>query len=187
MRGIERGALTALVLSMACHRAPAPPATASATPTFADTTLQSAAKFTQDFYGWYRQRDMPMDSAVGLRPELFERTLLAALDSDFAAQARVPGEIVGLDWDAFTGSQDPCDTYTVMGATRSGDTVTLPIRGTCRDAAPPTAPDVIAQVRRTATSWVFVDFRHADDKGSLRQDLAELKQERDSSSGHRKR
>ena len=187
MKELGRRALAALVLLAACHRAPAPPVTASTTLTFADTTLQSAAKFTQDFYDWYRQRNGRMDLAVKERAELFEPTLLAALKADFDAQAKDSGEIVGLDWDPFIGSQDSCDPYAAIGASRSGDTVSVLVKGMCKDAEQHSGPDLIAQVRRTATGWVFVDFRHADNKGSLRQDLAELKQERDSSSGHRKR
>ena len=186
MSGRERGVLVGLMLLGACQRAPAPPATASTTLTFADTTLQSAAKFTQDFYDWYRGQNDRMDAALKDRRAAFEPTLLAALDADGAAQAKDSTEVVGLDWDPFLESQEVCDPYTVTGAVASSDTVDVSVKAMCKEIAPHTGPDVIAQVRRTATGWVFVDFRHADNKGSLRQDLAELRQERDSTAGHRK-
>ena len=173
------GALAALVV--ACHGAPASKAaSADANPISADTAVRSAAKFTQDFYDWYRGQGDRMDLALKDRRAAFEPTLLAALDADGAAQDRHPGEIVGLDWDPFTASQDPCDPYHVAGAAWHGDTVNVPVWHGCKDEAPASKPDVIAQVMRTPTGWVFVDFRHADNKGGLRQDLAELQRGRDS-------
>jgi hypothetical protein len=185
----RRGGIAALLLLAlpACGRRPALDAKVQPDIVYPDTAARSAAEFTQAFYDWYRGRNLPMDSVTGERPELLEPTLLQALKADFAAQAGNSEDIVGLDWDPFIGSQDPCDPYTVAGATRSGDTVNVPVRGQCPDAAPRSGPDVIAQLRRSATGWVFVDFRHADDKGGLRQDLAELKAERDSGSRRRTR
>lgn len=182
MKGFERGTLAALALVVACHRAPAAPATASAAPAFADTTLRSAAQFTQDFYDWYRGQGDRMDIALRERRAAFEPSLLAALDADGAAQAKDSTDVVGLDWDPFLESQEVCDPYTVTGAVLSGDTVNVSVKAMCKEMTPHTGPDVIAQVRRAATGWVFVDFRHADNKGSLRQDLVQLKRERDSTS-----
>lgn len=180
MTRLGAAGLASLTLLVACHGAPTARAAADAAPVYADTAVQSAVKFTQDFYDWYRQRDIPTDIAVKERPALFEQSLLSALRADFTAQAKDSEYIVGIDWDPFTGNQDPCVRYTVAGATWSGDTVNVPVRGICGNAAPHTGPDVIAQLRRTTTGWVFVDFRHADNKGSLREDLAQLKRERDS-------
>ena len=120
-----------------------------------------------------------MEVAVRERGGAFEPALLAALQADFAAQAKDTEEIVGLDWDPFTWSQDPCDPYVAMDATWHGDTVNVPVKSTCIRTPAQTGPDVIVQLRRSGTTWVFMDFR-PDSGAGLREDLAMLAKDRDS-------
>ena|SRR5689334_21750050 len=145
-----------------------------------DSTAQSAARFTQTFYDWYNAHADRLEIAVKERPEVFEPRLLSALQTDLEASAKNPQEIVGLDWDPFTASQDPCDPYKVDGISRRGDTILVAMRGMCTDTAPRAGPDVIAEVARGPSGWVFVDLRHPADSGSLRADLAKLREARDS-------
>ena len=144
-----------------------------------DSTAPSAQAFTQAFYDWYRRNDDRLETALAQRPELFATTLLTALRSDIEAQAKSPGEIVGIDWDPFTDSQDPCDPYQVAGTSRRGDTILVAIKGMCTDAAPRPGPDVIAQLQRKDSAWVFVDFASPGDTLSLLGHLALLRKGRE--------
>jgi hypothetical protein len=77
---------------------------------------EDARVFVQQFYDWYVNLYMaPMDKkhpvtsceiAIKQRPEYFDSGLRKALTDDYTAQARVKGEIVGLDSDPFLGGQD---------------------------------------------------------------------------------
>ncbi|MFI4971647.1 MAG: hypothetical protein ACHP7H_03110 [Hyphomicrobiales bacterium] len=151
-----------------------------------DSVAHSAAQFTQQFYVWYRQRNDRMDRAIAEGGAFFSPGLLAALRADQAASARSQ-EVVGLDWDPFTASQDMCDPYTVGRTTRRGDTVLVAVKGMCSDAAPKPGPDVIAELRRARTSWVFVNFRYLSPVRNLLADLDTLRREREHSSLTRRR
>ncbi|SRR6266571_703823 len=176
--------LTVAVLG--CQKAPrgadrvtaAPKDTSVGNPT-TDSAAQTAAAFTQAFYDWYRRHDDRLETAVAERPALFGPELLAALKADITAQDQSPGEIVGIDWDPFTASQDPCDPYRVDRITRRGDTIFVAVRGLCTDAAPRPGPDVFAELHHTASGWVFVNFREPGDTNSLLDHLALLRQQRE--------
>ena len=152
-----------------------------------DATAQSAAQFTQAFYDWYSQHDDRLEAAVSDRSFAFGPELLTALKADIDAQSKSPDEIVGLDWDPFTDSQDPCDPYKVTGTDHRGDTVRVALTGTCEGYASTSGPDVLAEVRRSPAGWVFVDFRSPGDPLSLLDHLALLRHDReaDSTGGHR--
>jgi len=151
-----------------------------------DSIARTAAQFTQGFYDWYGGVGEQTDVAVRERPSTFAPQLLEALRLDFAAQSKSPDEIVGLDWDPFLATQDPCNPYRVSQITRRSDTILVAVKGLCTDAAPHAGPDVIAEVGQTRGRWAFLDFRHAGDRGSLLQDLAALRQGRDSEPSRRR-
>jgi len=187
--GLPRRCALALAaaLALGCHKEAPPPASASASTAVRDTTLglpaadgaaQSAAAFVQAFYQWYGKLGDLYQQAVHDSPAFFAPALLAGLHADSAAKQQHPDEVVGLDWDPFLETQDPCDPYQVMGTTRRGDTVLVAVGGMCSGREPRAAPDVIAEVMARSegggTGWIFVDFRHTDDAGSLMQDLKAL-------------
>jgi len=187
-RGWVSGSWWALVLAAtACHRDARPaadrrPASASVDSTLgepaSDDEARSAARFTQAFYDWYARQGEKFEVALKASPAVFAPELLAAMRADVAAQARNRDDVVGLDWDPFLATQDPCDPYRVDRTTRRGDTILVAVTGTCADRQPRPGPDVIAEVGRFEAHWVFLDFRHAGDAGSLAQDLANLRRER---------
>jgi len=177
--------LVAALVAAACHKAPGPnarTAVAAADSTLGtpatDSAARSAAQFTQGFYDWYRARGDVFEAAVHDSPAALEPGLLQAIREDLEAQSRSPDEVVGLDWDPFLNTQEPCDPYRVQGTTRRGDTVLVSVKGTCADREPQVSPDVVAELGRLGGRWVFLDFRHGADAGSLRQDLARLRAER---------
>ena len=182
--------LAALVVA-ACHKAPAPAAQApGAIPdsTFGavatDSAAQSAGRFAQAFYDWYQSQGERFEVALKDSPAAFAPGLLAAMNADIAAQAATPDEVVGLDWDPFLATQDPCDPYRVGRTTRRADTILVTVRGMCADRQPGAGPDVVAELGRSNGRWVFLDFRHAGDAGSLLQDLAALRAERAGDKSH---
>ena len=147
-----------------------------------DSVTEAARHFTQAFYDWYGQHDNRLETAVASQAGLFAPELLEALSIDLQAQADNPGEIVGLDWDPFTASQDPCNPYRVDSVTRRGDTALVAVRGMCTDAAPRATPDAIAEVSRSASGWIFVNFRYPDRPETLLDDLATLRAARQADS-----
>ena len=191
-----RPLVAASVLVIACHReAPAGsernPGVRSQDSTLGapapDSSAQSAAHFVQAFYEWYKRTGDRYEVAVRDSAGFFDPVLLSAMRLDLVAQAGSPGAVSGLDWDPVLATQDPCDPYQVSGTTRRGDTILVAVNGMCADRPPQVQPDVIAEVRRVGRRWVFVDFRHAEDLGSLRQDLKALREGRGPDTAHASR
>ena len=187
---IRRLVLLLVLTSLSCRKPPAQPMQTGARGEDAtlgtvanDSLARAAAQFTQAFYDWYHEHDDRFDRAIAERPSAFAPELLKALRDDLAASAKSPSEIVGLDWDPFTASQDPCDPYEVDRTTRRGDTVLVAVKRACAAAALHPGPDIIAKLTHAGPTWVFVDFRHAGDTGTLLRDLATLRAGRDSATG----
>lgn len=146
---------------------------------------ESASGFTQEFYESLEERDWsvhPVDAAVADQPRYFSAELISALRIDIDVRSRHPDQIVGLDWDPFTASQDPCIPYNVDHAISSGDTVLVAVKGACTDTASSSPPDVVAVVGRSGSGWVFQDFRYPDSETGLLETLAQLQRLRDADS-----
>jgi len=146
-----------------------------------DPVALSAVRFTQAFYDWYRKVDDAYPKAIDSRPEFFAPELRAALRADLEAQRRSHDETVGMDWDPFTASQDPCDPYQAGRARRNGDTIIVAVtRLGCGGSMAGTRPSVLAKLRRIDGQWQFVDFRDAWDSGgqSVLNVLADLARDR---------
>ena len=139
----------------------------------------SAAAFAQHFYDWYVRDTMAgFEAVVRDSGALFAPELLSALREDLAASAAHPDEIVGLDWDPFVASQDPCPVYLVGHPTERDGRVLVPVTGKCGERPAGAGPDVIAELVRQGPAWAFSNFRHGSDSGSVLSDLAQLKRER---------
>jgi len=142
-------------------------------------------RFVQEFYDWYvpfTQKNMngpTFDTALKRKPTVFSPTLLRALKADSEAQARAQ-EIVGIDFDPFVSSQDPADHYDVRQARIKNDKCYVEIwRDSARDTSAKTGmPDVIAELRKRAGKWQFVNFRYPDLKSDLMTALAGLRKQR---------
>lgn len=142
---------------------------------------QSPVEFARQFYDWYVPLALgalhgpASDSALAARPNVFGPKLLAALQEDSKAQAAAAGSgmIDGLDFDPFLNAQDPCDRYVVGPATAHDGSWLVDVRGVGGCAAHET-PDVVAELARQDTSWLFVDFRYPDSNDALLTVLARL-------------
>ena len=78
---------------------------------------------------------------------------------DFAAQAKAPGEIVGLDFDPFLNSQDPCERYEVGLITQKGETYLVNVYAICSGKKSSVA-DVVPEVLHKGSQWEFINFRY---------------------------
>jgi hypothetical protein len=89
------------------------------------TSSSQAIAFVQSFYDWYlpivsnfNPHEDVSNVAIRRRPELFGQTLLRALQSDAAAQAKSPEYLVGLDYDPFVATNgDPAPHFKAIRAT----------------------------------------------------------------------
>ena len=91
------------------------------------------------------------------RPPILSEELSTALRADSQAQANVPREIVGLDFDPFLNSQDPCENYEVGEIATHDRGYTVEVYSVCSGKRSQ-RPDVIGEVTRRDSSWVFTNF-----------------------------
>jgi hypothetical protein len=80
-------------------------------------TPDSARDFVQQFYRWYvpvalsKHQESSWDVALRDKKMDFSPELAQALQRDSDAQAKVKDDIVGLDFDPFLNTQDPCQRF----------------------------------------------------------------------------
>jgi len=129
--------------------------------------IHSCIRFAAEFFRWYAPlTQMRLDGpafrvAIEQKPASFAPELLRALQIDSQAQAKAKGEIVGIDFDPFVGSQDPADHYAIRNATERDNMCTVEVwRDSTHDnAATPQHPDAIAELGFSA-GWQFTDFKY---------------------------
>jgi hypothetical protein len=146
----------------------------------------SCQLFAQQFYDWYvpiaqKPLDGPAsDVALQRRAVVFSPQLLHALRMDSEAQALAKGDIVGLDFDPFLGSQDPADHYEARQATVKKGTCSVGVwRASPTDtSAKMDGPEAVAQLKQKNGSWRFVNFTYSVGGPDLIHLLANLRQER---------
>jgi acetyl esterase/lipase len=149
-------------------------------PAVSERPEESALRFVRDFYAWYRpaaEKAGAEEEALRNRAELFTPGLLTALKEDLAASKKNGSEIVGLDFDPFLNSQDPCPRYDVGGARIEGGRALVDVKGDC--VGEKTGPDVTAELAPGPKGWVFSDFRYPYEKSGLLKVLDELRRSRD--------
>jgi hypothetical protein len=139
-------------------------------------------RVVRNFYAWYvpaASGSNPRGLALVLRhrASLFTNELFRALKEDSDAQARVPDEIVGLDFDPFLASQNPCEQYEVGRAVREGSNYHVEIYGVCSGSRQ-SKPTIIAELVPKSGSWVFANFRYPREKTDLLQVLRLLREQR---------
>jgi hypothetical protein len=125
------------------------------------TALDTPLVFVQRFYDWYAPRASTLSWADALRSKrpLFEPNLASALKADADAQAKVSGDIDGLDFDPFLGSQDPERKYLTANAPRTSAGYRVDvyaIRSGKRDAKPAVTVDLAMR----EGGWIITDFRY---------------------------
>jgi hypothetical protein len=140
---------------------------------------ESAREFVQQFYSWYLPQagaGERWDFVLKDRSSVFTPELARALREDSVAQAKVQGEIVGLDFDPFLASQDPCERYEAGSAVAKRASYWVSVYGVCSGKRHDKA-DVVAEVIRKDDRWVFVNFHYSKD-GNLLAVLKTLREDR---------
>lgn len=139
-----------------------------------DSNDLSVRKFAAHFYDWY-MKVAETDRIAALSTKQMQQALapelLHALRKDYEAQARdKSGYIVGLDFDPFLASQDPCEHYEVRKIVKRGESYWAEIHGVGGCEAH-NDPDLNAEVTSRNGAWVFTNFHYP---GPFAQDLLTL-------------
>jgi hypothetical protein len=136
--------------------------------------VKSCRDFVQGFYDWYlKEGQSTYDLALKNKSSALSPELLHALREDYAAQANVPEEIVGLDGDPFLNSQDPSERFVVGDAKLVGDKCLVVVRGVSSGKK---REYVEPELARRNGRWVFVNFHYGTTRSSSDENLVrELK------------
>lgn len=148
-----------------------------------DDLSGSARRFVQEFYDWYapgvaKAADNNREFSWRKRASDFDPALIRALKQDEDAQAKA-SEIVGIDFDPFLASQDPCSPYRAHNVTKEGDRYLVYVDLECKDFMP-AKPAVIVELARRDGRWIFTNFRYPDPKPSGSNLLTILEENRKS-------
>jgi hypothetical protein len=136
----------------------------------------------QQFYNWYvpisraNTKETSWDIALRQKPDDFTPELVAALKADSVAQAKVPDDIVGLDFDPFLSGQDPCQRYVAEQSVEKAGAYWVNVYGVC-DGKKHSKPDVVAEVKQVQGHWIFTNFHYLP-KGDLLEVLRMMANER---------
>jgi hypothetical protein len=172
------GSWCAVILMLPAH------AVAQVAPVPQDSS--SCRRFVQQFYDWYvplthaSVNGPASDSALKHKAEVFNPDLLRALKLDSEASAHAKGEVVGLDFDPFVGSQDPADRYEARHVTWRENKCSVEVwdASPADPAAKSKKPDVVADVVIDRGHWQFLNFRYPELNADLVNVLARLREER---------
>lgn len=133
----------------------------------AQDAKKSCQDFVQAFYDWYvpvalkHGRARPADLALKHKGTAFSRELAQALREDSEAQAKVKGDVVGLDFDPFLNSQDPSERYVVGNITPKGDRYWVEIYS-LTSGKKSAKPDVVPELMFKDGRWIFVNFHYGE-------------------------
>jgi hypothetical protein len=102
------------------------------------------------------------------------------LKADAAAQKRAEGEIVGIDFDPFVGSQDPADHYEIRKIFLKGESCLVEVWRSSASEKPwkPDKPDVIAELSKRYGQWRFKNFQYPEANSDLISQLALWREQR---------
>ena len=146
-----------------------------------------AVEFVKSFYDWYApwsqtdRNGTNFQRAIKRNPSIFSVELRSGLLSDFAAQSKVSGAIVGIDFDPFLNSQDPAGQYKIGNVTKQGDRYLFHLHAVI-DGVGQRKPALTAEVEQQVRGWVFVNF-HYPETSDLLSTLRELRESRSKKRG----
>jgi hypothetical protein len=141
-----------------------------------DTQAQSAKTFVQGFYDWYtgemqKNEEGPVADPLKSKRWPFSAAIVTALRADQEAQAKTPGDVVGIDFDPYLNAQDTCFPYKAGKVTASGSQYRVELFDSNCSSSHPEIPTVIAVVERDGASWRFVNFLYPGEPGKADSDL----------------
>ena len=135
-------------------------------------TLGSVGHFVQEFYDWYTPRAQGTERAPAWKLALrqkgyaFDPKLLSALREDSVAQAKSPGEVVGLDFDPFLNSQDPSQRYEIGEKAERGERYWVEVYAVSSGRRSE-RPDVTVELSKKKGHWMFVNFHYLGNRDLL--------------------
>ena len=149
----------------------------------------SCKQFVQSFYTWYLAKSKapakngtpdPLEVALKKRAVNFSPELTKRLKEDFAAAAKSPGEIVGLDFDPILNAQDCGDKYEAETVTTKGNSYLVDVVSTWNGKKESHATVQPELVQIAGGKWQFVNFHYNVDnkKDDLLNVLKVLREER---------
>ena len=147
---------------------------------------KSCRAYVQGFYDWYvplLKRPSGDPTKLAVKRYRFSPDLVRQLREDWAASAKSPGDIVGLDFDPFIDAQDLPEGRFVAGkVTRKGSNYLVEVsvlqRGKKTDDNV-----VVPELAFQDGQWSFVNF-HYGDSGDLLSTLKQLREERQQNHNH---
>lgn len=137
-------------------------ATIAILPSVAQNTAvtKSATEFVRTFYAWYVPLALKSDATettLRNKPQVLSPELYRALKGYYETEAKSKGETVGLDFDPFLNSQDPCPNFEVGQANARGNRIQVEIYGVC-SGKKSEKPDLVAEVTHDHGVWKFTNF-----------------------------
>jgi hypothetical protein len=144
----------------------------------------SPTRFVRAFYDWYvplalKDKHQPSFAvAIRARKEWFDPELAAALEEDAQAQAKVTGDVVGIDFDPFLNAQDPAAKYYVGTGSRIGEGYRVPVYSAPTHKAG-AIPDVVVLLKKDPGGWRMINFEYPEVKSDLKNSLRLLRQSRE--------
>ena len=103
--------------------------------------------------------------------------LSSALKEDSDAQAKVSDDIVGIDFDPFLNSQDPCGRYDVGTTRLRAGRYRVAVHAVC-DGARDQRPSVVVELTRAKAGWVIFSIHDPRQASDLRSVLRSLRASR---------
>jgi len=146
-------------------------------------SAKSPKRFVQQFYDWYvpialADSEGPASGrALKQKGSDFIPELFRALKDDADAQAHAE-DIVGLDFDPFLDSQDPCERYEVGDVVHLGNLYKVQVFSVC-SGIKSKKPDVIAELVSKNGLWVFTNFLYPEIHSDLLSILKSLRKDRE--------
>ena len=149
-----------------------------------DDIQKSCRNFVKQFYDWYVPEAVKEDTgsvwdlALEHKSYAFSHQLLRQLKEDSEAQAKVEGEIVGLDFDPFLNSQDVDEGYVTGKVTRKGGSCWVEVYGTRSGRR--SRQHVGPGLKLKNGHWLFVNFHYPNaSRREFENLLSQLKSLRD--------
>ena len=147
------------------------------------TTTASVSEFVQKFYDWYLKKTQANKGTPGWSflldtpPATLSPDLISALKEDAEAQRKVKDDIVGLDFDPFLNSQDPCSSYVVGKVSSKAEHYLVEVYCT-QKGRKESKPAVVADVIQKNGQWLIVNFQYVGPDDTMLSMLKLLREER---------
>ncbi len=145
------------------------PATSECLAATPDANESACKKFVQSFYDWYSAAARKDNSDIGFEQVVkykkgtsFTAELRSLLQEDARAQAKVKGEIVGLDFDPFLSTNaEPAGKYIVENVLHKNNSYLASVFAFHAGKKTP-KPIAVPELILRKGEWQFANFHYVD-------------------------